>query len=26
VRVKIAILGKTSSGTWAGLETDALET
>ena len=26
VRVKIAILGKTSSGTWAGLETDSLET
>jgi hypothetical protein len=26
VRVKIAILGKTASGTWAGLETDSLET
>jgi hypothetical protein len=26
VRVKIAILGKTSMGSWAGLETDALET
>ena len=26
VRVKIAILGKTTSGTWAGLETDSLET
>ena len=26
VRVKIAILGKTAEGNWAGLETDALET
>jgi hypothetical protein len=26
VRVKIAIMGKTAAGTWAGLETDSLET